>query len=97
VCYTLSLHDALPILKSYGGKINLLDQPSNSFKVPLEDTELSMARMAVVPTAHTRLLFLIPVFMVSTASLLIIISSLSILCLDKRSEEHTSELQSREK
>src|SRR5690606_33616358 len=73
----------LAILKSYGGKINLFVQPSISFNIPFEDTELSMARMAVVPTAQIRFLFLMPLFTISTALESIINSSLSILCLDK--------------
>src|SRR5690606_39307470 len=71
----------LAILKSYGGKMNLFVQPSISFNMPFEDTELSIARIAVVPTAQMRLLFLIPLFTISTALESMINSSLSILCL----------------
>lgn len=42
----------LATLKSYGGKMNLLVQPSYGFKCPWVDTELSMVRITVVPTAQ---------------------------------------------
>ena len=45
------------IEKSKGGKINLFVHPANSFKFPFEETELSMARIAVVPTAQIRRFF----------------------------------------
>ena len=41
---------ALATVKSYGGKMNLLVQPSYSFKCPSVLTVLSMARITVVPT-----------------------------------------------
>jgi hypothetical protein len=44
-------------LKSYGGKMNLFVQPSNGFSVLADETELSIARIEVVPTAQIRFLF----------------------------------------
>ena len=35
--------------------MNLFVHPMKGFRVLCEDTELSMARITVVPTAHTRL------------------------------------------
>ena len=73
------------ILNSYGGKINLFVQPSNSFKLPIDETELSMARITVVPTAQILFLLTIPSFIISAEACSIITLSLSILCLDKSS------------
>ena len=60
-------------------------QPLNSLSVPLEDTELSTERITVVPTAQIRLLSFKAVLMICVALLSIIISSLSILCLERSS------------
>src|SRR5690606_31728217 len=73
------------ILKSYGGKINLFVQPSNVFKVWFDETELSKARIDVVPTAQILFLFALALFTISHASCVMINSSESILCLDKSS------------
>src|SRR6187431_2399516 len=72
-------------LKSCGGKINLFVQPSKGFKVLCEETELSMARIDVVPTAQIRFLFDFASFTISQASSVIFNSSESILCFDKSS------------
>ena len=55
--------------------MNLLVQPSNSFNVPLEETALSKARIAVVPTAQTTSFILFALLIISTASASIVISS----------------------
>ena len=65
--------------------MNLLVQPTYGFKVLLEETELSMARMEVVPTQQILRLFSLALLTVSQASWLMISSSESILCLDKSS------------
>ena len=73
------------ILKSCGGKINLLVQPLKVFSVLADETALSTARIDVVPTAQMRFFFVMALLTMSQASCLIISSSESILCLDKSS------------
>src|SRR5690606_2647236 len=73
------------MLNSYGGKMNLFVQPSNGLRVLLVETELSTARIEVVPTQQTFLPSALALLTISQASCLIISSSESILCLDKSS------------
>ena len=65
--------------------MNLLVHPENSFSVALDETELSIERITVVPTAQIRRFPTKALLIVCVACLSTIISSLSILCLDKSS------------
>jgi hypothetical protein len=51
-----------------GGKTNLFVQPSKGFSVPCEETELSTARIDVVPTVQIRFLRTFASFTISQAA-----------------------------
>ena len=61
--------------------MNLLVQPEYSFNKPFDDTELSIVRITVVPTAQTRFLSWIALLMISVDSFPIEISVLSLKIL----------------
>src|SRR5690625_624288 len=75
----------LAIWNSKGGKINKLVHPSAFFQKSSADTAASIARMVVVPTAHTLLLFTLASLTISAASVSTEKNSASILCLERSS------------
>ena len=82
----------LATVNSYGGKINLLVHPSNSLRCPSVLTALSIARITVVPTAHTFLPLSLARFTVFTAISFTNICSESILCFVKSSTSMSRKL-----
>ena len=65
--------------------MNLFVQPSYGFSVFADETELSMARIDVVPIQQIRFLLAFALLTISQASCVIFSSSESILCFDKSS------------
>ena len=62
--------------------MNLLVHPSYGFNNPSVETEVSIARIDVVPTAHTRFFFILALLTIDTHLSLIMTCSESILCLE---------------
>ena len=70
-------------LNSYGGKMNLFVQPSNGFSVFADETELSIARIDVVPTAQILFFLTFAALTISQASWVMMSYSESILCFER--------------
>src|SRR6185437_8018749 len=75
----------LAIEKSYGGCINKFVHPSAGFSNPWAVTELSTARIVVVPIEHICLLSALALFTILEAYSSTLKYSASILCLERSS------------
>jgi hypothetical protein len=64
--YEISNHTCLE--SKCGGKTNLFVQPSKGFKVFCDETELSTARIDVVPTVQNTFFLAFAAFTISQAS-----------------------------